>query len=81
VTFTYVLPSDDCLHRAEKSRVVDRINESVVSAMTEDVFQYAVRGFFDVDKLTFSLLLALTVEMKAGKVTQEEFTTFIKGTK
>lgn len=69
------------LIRAEKSKIVDRVNENVIVAMTEDVFQYAARGFYDIDKLMFGLLLALTVEMKAGKVTQEEFTAFITGKK
>jgi len=46
--------------------------------MTSEVFQQSVRGFYETDRLTFTLLLALNVDLQAHKVTQEEFATFVK---
>lgn len=47
--------------------------------MTFEVYKYSVRGFYEKDKMTFTLLLALKVDMQAGKIKREEFMTFIKG--
>ena len=47
--------------------------------MTFEVWKYAVRGLYEQDKMTFTLLLTLKIDMQGGKVKREEFMTFIKG--
>lgn len=47
--------------------------------MTFEVFKYTVRGLYEADKNTFTLLLALKIDMQAGKIKREEFMTFVKG--
>ena len=67
------------LHRSQKSPIPAKRIQNIVEYMTFEVFKYSVRGFYEADKMTFTLLLALKVDMQTGKIKREEFMTFIKG--
>ncbi|VDQ10594.1 unnamed protein product [Trichobilharzia regenti] len=71
---------DQSLARSEKSPVTSKRITNVIDYMTYDVWRYVIRGLYEVDKSTFSLLLALKIDMQAGRVRHEEFQYFIKGT-
>ncbi len=47
--------------------------------MTFELWKYAVRGLYEKDKMTFTLLLALKIDIQGGKIKREEFMTVIKG--
>ena len=47
--------------------------------MTYEAWKFIVRGYYEVDKFLFTLLLAVKLDMQAGKVRYEEFQTLIKG--
>nr|CAH8868556.1 unnamed protein product [Trichobilharzia regenti] len=70
---------DQSLARSEKSPVTSKRITNVIDYMTYDVWRYVIRGLYEVDKSTFSLLLALKIDMQAGRVRHEEFQYFIKG--
>ncbi|VDP25886.1 unnamed protein product, partial [Schistosoma mattheei] len=70
---------DQSLSRSEKSPITTKRITNVIDYMTYDVWKYIIRGLYEVDKSTFSLLLALKIDMQAGRVRHEEFQCFIKG--
>ena len=66
-------------HRSQKSPIPAKRIQNIVEYMTFEVFKYSVRGLYEKDKMTFTLLLALKIDMQANKIKREEFMTFIKG--
>ncbi|CAL8073408.1 unnamed protein product [Calicophoron daubneyi] len=70
---------DISLVKAEKSPVTLKRITNIVEYMTHSVWRYIIRGLYEIDKPTFSLLLALKIDMQAGRVRHEEFQCFIKG--
>ena len=73
---TYCLIS---VSRSAKSPIPSRRIQNIIEYMTYEVFKYTVRGLYEIDKMTFTLLLALKIDMQACKIKHEEFSTFIKG--
>jgi len=53
--------------------------QNIIDYMTYEVYKYSVRGLYEKDKMTFTLLLALKIDMQTGKIKPKEFTTFVKG--
>jgi len=53
---------------------VDSLNQCV----TDEVLRQSVRGFYEVDRIVFALLLALNVDLHAANITRHELDTFVK---
>ncbi|WAR12301.1 DYH5-like protein [Mya arenaria] len=70
---------DLSMARSTKSPITQKRITNIIEYMTFEVFKYAVRGLYEKDKMTFTLLLALKIDMAGGKVKHEEFLTMIKG--
>ncbi|PVD20700.1 hypothetical protein C0Q70_18859 [Pomacea canaliculata] len=70
---------DKSMDRSQKSPITQKRIQNIIDYMTFEVFKYSVRGLYEADKLTFTLLLALKIDMQAQKVRPEEFSILIKG--
>ena len=70
---------DYSVNNSEKAPIAAKRIVNIIDYMTFEVWKYAVRGLYEQDKMTFTLLLTLKIDMQGGKVKREEFTTFIKG--
>jgi len=67
-------------HRATKSPIPAKRITNIILYMTFEVFKYAARGLYEEHKMTFTLLMALKIDMASHKIRREEFMTLIKGT-
>ncbi|XP_064640332.1 dynein axonemal heavy chain 5-like isoform X2 [Lineus longissimus] len=70
---------DLSMARSTKSPITQKRITNIIEYMTYEVYKYAVRGLYEEDKMTFTLLLALKIDMQGNKVRHEEFSTLIKG--
>ena len=67
------------MHRSQKSPVPAKRIQNIIEYMTYFVYKFAARGLYEKDKMTFTVLLALKIDMQTNKVKRKEFMTFIKG--
>ena len=70
---------DMSMENSMKSPITSKRITNIIDFMTYEVFRYMIRGFYEEHKFMFTLLLALKIDMKLGKVRHDEFQTLIKG--
>ncbi|XP_025115333.1 dynein heavy chain 5, axonemal-like isoform X4 [Pomacea canaliculata] len=70
---------DQSLKNSQKSPATQKRISNIIDYMMFKVFNYAVQGLYEADKLTFTLLLALKIDLQSKKVKKEEFDVLIKG--
>ncbi|KAF6214793.1 hypothetical protein GE061_009536 [Apolygus lucorum] len=64
---------------SEKSAILTKRIDAIIEYLTHEIFRYISRGLYENHKFMFVLMLALKIDMFKGKVSHEEFQTFIKG--
>lgn len=65
--------------RSESTPITSKRINIVIEFMTYHVWKYVIRGLYEIDKSTFSLLMALKIDMQSKRISHEEFECFIKG--
>ncbi|BFZ13509.1 hypothetical protein BsWGS_16546 [Bradybaena similaris] len=70
---------DLSMARSMKSPITLRRIQNIIEYMTFEVFKYAGRGLYEKDKMTFTLLLALKIDLQGMKIKHDEFMTLVKG--
>lgn len=79
VVYKHVLAFVSFLCSSQKSPATQKRISNIIDYMMFKVFNYAVQGLYEADKLTFTLLLALKIDLQSKKVKKEEFDVLIKG--
>lgn len=69
---------DNSILEAPQSPIAQKRIESIKEYMTLKIFKFISRGLFEKDRVLFTLNLCLKIDMKDGKVTQQEFMCFIR---
>lgn len=64
---------------SEKTPLANRRIKNIIAYLNYDVYAFVSRGLFENHKFLFGILMALNIDIHSGKITQEEFQTFIKG--
>lgn len=70
---------DISMARSQKSPQMQKRIANIIDYLTFEVYRYTARGFYEVDKFTFTVLLTLKIAMHMKEVKPEEFQIFIKG--
>lgn len=70
---------DLSMARSTKSPVTQKRIANIIDYLTFTVYCYTARGFYEVDKFTFTMLLTLKIAMHLGDVKKDEFQIMIKG--
>eukprot|EP00052_Salpingoeca_macrocollata_P029607 m.302067 g.302067 ORF g.302067 m.302067 type:complete len:4524 (+) comp22998_c0_seq7:51-13622(+) len=70
---------DVSMERSTKSPVPSKRIHNIIEYLTFEVFAYTARGLYEEHKFLFTLLLALKIELQAGRIKYSEFNTLIKG--
>ena len=75
----FLVQFDLSLANSKKSPIASKRIANVIEYLTENVFLYSARGFYEQDKFLYALLLTLKIDLNRGSISFEQFNTFIKG--
>ncbi|CAH8616797.1 unnamed protein product [Heterobilharzia americana] len=70
---------DLSMTKSQKSPQTQKRIANIIEYLTFEVYRFTARGFYEIDKFTFTVLLTLKIAMHTKEVKPEEFQIFIKG--
>ena len=71
-----------CFHyqnRSKKTSVTAKRIENIIEYLTYEVWRYMSRSLYNKDRILFTLLLAIKIDVILGQIKGKEFQIFIKG--
>lgn len=69
----------ESIENAPKDRNTQKRIHNVITATTFDIYKYVQRGLYEKDKKTYALLLALKIDLRANRISQNEFKCLLQG--
>ena len=70
---------DTAIKNSKPTHIIEKRVTNIIDYLTRTVWRSISRGLYEQDKLLFTLLLALKVDLNKGSITYNEFLTFLKG--
>ncbi|XP_068088806.1 dynein axonemal heavy chain 8 [Hyperolius riggenbachi] len=70
---------DNSMTKSDKSPHSQMRTRSIIDYLTFEVYRYSIRGLYEKDKLLFTLLLSLKIDLQSGRAKHREFQTLIRG--
>ncbi|KAK6967902.1 dynein heavy chain 8 axonemal, partial [Biomphalaria glabrata] len=70
---------DNSMHRSKPHPQTQKRILNIIEYLTYEVWTYTSRSLYNQDRLLFTLLLAIKIDMAKGNVKMQEFQIFIKG--
>ena len=70
---------DDSIIKSKPNKMIEKRIKNILEELTYSVWKYTDLGLYEKDKFVFKLLMALKIEMNAGRISFREFSLLLKG--
>jgi dynein heavy chain, axonemal len=70
---------DSSMNKAPKNPITSKRILNIIETLTLEVWKYTGRGLYEKDKMLYTLLTALKIDLQKGNIKPSEFQIFIKG--
>lgn len=70
---------DNSMNKAPKNPITSKRILNIIDTLTLEVWKYTGRGLYEKDKMLYTLLTALKIDLQKGNIKPSEFQIFIKG--
>ena len=70
---------DDSIIKSKPNKMIEKRIKNILEELTYSVWKYTDLGLYEKDKFVFKLLMALKIQMNAGRISFREFSLLLKG--
>jgi len=70
---------DSSMTKAPRNPITSKRILNIIDTLTLEVWKYTCRGLYEKDKMLYTLLTALKIDLQRGNIKSSEFQIFIKG--
>ena len=70
---------DDSVTKSKSDKKIEKRINNILDYLTKSIWSYSLRCLYEKDKFVFTLLMALKIDLNAGKISYQEFSVLLKG--